>query len=110
MTVGEEGFFNTSGQYASANPFEVQNSGQSFEDNHKSPNIDYVSMHLWPDNWVLPIDVIWDMQSVNTWIADHEAVAAALGKPLVLSEVRLTTAPYQKHVRLEIEGCMRASL
>ncbi|KAK9803011.1 hypothetical protein WJX73_010453 [Symbiochloris irregularis] len=88
VTVGEEGFFSTSGQYASANPNQVQNSGQAFEENHRGPNIDYASMHLWPDNWVLPSDVIWDLASVNTWISDHEAVATALGKPLVMSEVR----------------------
>ena len=85
--MGEEGFFDTSGQYASANPAKVQGSGQSFEANHRGPNIDYASMHLWPNNWVLPEDVIWPMDSVNTWISDHEAVACALGKPLVLSEV-----------------------
>ncbi|KAK9802964.1 hypothetical protein WJX73_000055 [Symbiochloris irregularis] len=83
VTVGEEGFFDTSGQYESANPRAVQGSGQSFENNHKSANIDYASMHLWPDNWNNPI---LPMSFDDAWISDHEAASTALGKPLVLSE------------------------
>ncbi|KAK9802980.1 hypothetical protein WJX73_003031 [Symbiochloris irregularis] len=55
----------------------------SFENNHKSANIDYASMHLWPDNWNNPI---LPMSFDDTWISDHEAAATALGKPVVLSE------------------------
>ena len=45
--MGEEGFFDTDGPYAQYNPSATQSSGQRFVDNHKGPDIDYTSIHIW---------------------------------------------------------------
>jgi mannan endo-1,4-beta-mannosidase len=56
--------------------------GQDHLPNHALESIDYVAVHLWPDNWSRP-DRPW---GVN-WVAQHAAqTAALLGKPLVVEE------------------------
>lgn len=63
-----------------------------FETIHADTNIDYLTMHIWPKNWGW-IDTN-DMQgtlgqaidSTVKYVDEHIAVAAKLGKPIVLSE------------------------
>ena len=47
------------------------------------PNIDMMSMHLYPDNW--KESVAWG----NGWITEHAAAAKKLGKPVYLGEFGL---------------------
>ena len=65
---------------------------QCFLDAHASPNIDYLTFHMWPKNWG------WfdarnpggsfdsTLQKADRYISDHLALARQLGKPIVLEE------------------------
>lgn len=62
---------------------------------HALPAIDYLTAHIWPFNWgwykpadragTLPVSI----QRTREYLAQHLAVARALGKPLVLEEFGL---------------------
>ena len=56
------------------------NKGIAFTQNTADPNIDYGSIHLYPEFWNL------SPAQGSTWIADHVRIARTLGKPLVLGE------------------------
>jgi hypothetical protein len=56
------------------------NKGVAFSQNTADPNIDYGSIHVYPEFWNL------SPAQGGTWIADHIRIARALGKPLVLGE------------------------
>ena len=47
-----------------------------------SKNIDWATVHLWPDNWKN-----YDGNFINNWLTTHSQVASQLGKPLILEEV-----------------------
>jgi mannan endo-1,4-beta-mannosidase len=55
LTVGEEGFYPTGLPQTAANPQGAQSwantEGQNFVADHASPNIDFMSIHLWINNW-----------------------------------------------------------
>ncbi len=59
---------------------------------HDCPDIDYLTMHIWPYNWSWvdgehPQNGIDNAEAQTLkYIADHVAVAQALDKPLVLEE------------------------
>ncbi|HXG82325.1 MAG TPA: mannanase [Sphingomicrobium sp.] len=59
---------------------------------HSSPEIDYVTAHIWPQNWSWadPKDLAgtWPTVEKNTrdYIARQATIAAQLGKPLVIEE------------------------
>lgn len=59
---------------------------------HASPDVDYVTAHIWPQNWgwADPKDLPGTFATVaaNTrkYIADNAAIATRLGKPLVIEE------------------------
>ncbi len=61
-------------------------------DAHASPDIDYLTAHIWPQNWgwADPVDLPGTFARVETnthnYIARHIAFARALGKPLVIEE------------------------
>lgn len=64
----------------------------AFERTHNNPNIDYLTMHIWPKNWG------WynisdeknsteiAIKNTNDYIDEHIKVAQKLNKPLVLEE------------------------
>jgi len=66
-----------------------------FEQIHSDPNIDYLTMHIWPKNWSwLDIkNIAGSLDSAiiktNAYMKDHIAVARRLHKPLVLEEFGL---------------------
>jgi len=66
-----------------------------FERIHADPNIDYLTMHIWPKNWSwLDIkDIRGTLDScivkTNKYMYDHFEVAERLNKPLVLEEFGL---------------------
>ncbi len=66
-----------------------------FERVHADPNIDYLTIHIWPKNWGwfrdtatakgMPVVVA----KAKTYVDNHVAVAQKLGKPLVIEEFGL---------------------
>lgn len=65
---------------------------EAFERTHNNPNIDYLTMHIWPKNWTW-YDVNDEKNSTqiaikntNSYIEEHIQVAQKLNKPLVLEE------------------------
>ncbi|GMH40074.1 hypothetical protein BSKO_07978 [Bryopsis sp. KO-2023] len=84
LSVGEEGFYSTSGKNY-ANPQGANRwpewEGQDFLNNHRSPAIDFLSFHSWIDNWE---DVTESFQ--RSWIREHVADGKELGKPVILQE------------------------
>ncbi len=61
-------------------------------DAHSSPDIDYLTAHIWPQNWgwADPKNLAgtWPTVETNTrdYIAKQAAIASRLGKPLVIEE------------------------
>lgn len=68
---------------------------QVFERIHALPDIDYLTMHIWPKNWGwlnikdIPGTIALSIDSTNKYMNDHFAVARRLGKPIVLEEFGL---------------------
>jgi len=66
-----------------------------FEEIHADPNIDYLTMHIWPKNWgwldIKDIKSTTDIsiKKTNAYIDDHINVARRLNKPIVLEEFGL---------------------
>jgi mannan endo-1,4-beta-mannosidase len=66
-----------------------------FESTHKNPNIDYLTMHIWPKNWGW-YDTKNSIKSMPTtisnakkYIEEHIQVANNLNKPIVIEEFGL---------------------
>lgn len=52
VTIGAEGFFGPGEKWEEKNPASWSSEfGNSFIRDHKIKNIDYTSIHIWPDNW-----------------------------------------------------------
>lgn len=72
-----------------------EGSMELFERIHADPNIDYLTMHIWPKNWGwLDItDIAGSIDSAiaktNLYMDEHISVAKKLGKPIVLEEFGL---------------------
>ncbi len=67
---------------------------QSFRETHNGPDIDYATIHIWPQNWGWydpgnPSSYLAAEAKARDYFGDHAADAAALGKPLVLEEFGL---------------------
>jgi mannan endo-1,4-beta-mannosidase len=66
-----------------------------FERIHADPNIDYLTMHIWPKNWSwlnkgdIPAAMDTVILNTNAYMNDHIAIARKLNKPLVLEEFGL---------------------
>jgi mannan endo-1,4-beta-mannosidase len=79
----------TEGQWGSENSLEV------FERIHAQPDIDYLTMHIWPKNWSwldvknIPGTIDKSIANTNAYIDDHLAVARRLNKPIVFEEFGL---------------------
>ena len=82
VSVGHEGWVGTDG-------IEV------YEQIHADPNIDYLTIHIWPKNWAWfangKMAEEYDKFRGETikYINDHAAIAKKLGKPLVIEEFGL---------------------
>lgn len=59
---------------------------------HKSPNIDYANIHIWPYNWrwISDTTVVSGLQNAidetKAYVDEHVALMAGSGKPIVLEE------------------------
>jgi len=66
-----------------------------FEQIHTSPDVDYLTMHIWPYNWswLKPNDMKGTIESAiekaNIYMDEHIAVAQKLNKPIVFEEFGL---------------------
>lgn len=66
-----------------------------FEQIHADPNIDYLTMHIWPKNWSwldtknIPGTLALSIDSTNHYMDRHFEVARKLNKPIVLEEFGL---------------------
>ncbi len=84
--TGEEGYDVATAGYSPLAAYNGQSwlfdgtKGLAWADNTADPNIDFGSIHLYPEFWNLPAS------AGSTWIADHTRIARALGKPLLLGE------------------------
>lgn len=61
---------------------------------HDGPDIDYATIHIWPQNWgwyspKVPASYTSAEAKARRYFQDHATDAAALGKPLVLEEFGL---------------------
>jgi len=80
VTTGSEG--KTSSSFA----------GTDLEKDHSSKNIDYVTIHIWVQNWnyydPAKADSTYDsaLSYALNYLAEHEAIAKKMNKPLVLEE------------------------
>jgi len=67
-------------------------SAEYFLESHKTPSIDYLTMHLWPLNWGwfdprrIPETLPQTEKNATEYIAAHLALARKLNKPLVMEE------------------------
>ncbi len=83
LTTGSEGDIATDGQLA------------TYERLHADPNIDYLTIHIWPKNWgwfkdtatVRSLSLV--LANTRAYVARHAAAAQKLGKPLVVEEFGL---------------------
>src|SRR5690606_34955310 len=63
-----------------------------FVEAHQSPHIDYLTLHLWPQNWgwldarAIDKTTARALEKSGDYIDRHIAAAETLGKPLVLEE------------------------
>jgi mannan endo-1,4-beta-mannosidase len=80
LTIGSEG--NTSSTYAGTDP----------EKDHSDPNIDYLTIHIWVQNWNVydPQDAAGTFDKSVKYMLDyietHEAISRKINKPLVMEE------------------------
>jgi mannan endo-1,4-beta-mannosidase len=68
--------------------------GGNFLQTHDGSDIDYATIHIWPQNWgwydpVYPSTYATAETNARNYFRDHAANAAMLGKPLVLEEFGL---------------------
>ncbi|PNW80974.1 hypothetical protein CHLRE_07g337750v5 [Chlamydomonas reinhardtii] len=87
VTTGEEGY-RTNGPYLSTAPEHnwLNNGmkGVDFDQNIKCPDVDYMTLHVYPDNWNVPF---WQYQFViDNFITDRTKLAHAYNKPVVMEE------------------------
>ena len=65
---------------------------KAFERTHKNPNIDYLTIHIWPKNWEWykindkEKNLDFAIKKTEEYIDEHIKVALHLKKPLVLEE------------------------
>lgn len=52
VTIGSEGFYSKESEFVGDNPQTwAQDMGQNWTGNHQTPDIDFATIHVWPDNW-----------------------------------------------------------
>eukprot|EP01023_Acetabularia_acetabulum_P065556 TRINITY_DN869_c6_g1_i2.p1 TRINITY_DN869_c6_g1~~TRINITY_DN869_c6_g1_i2.p1 ORF type:complete len:480 (-),score=73.57 TRINITY_DN869_c6_g1_i2:224-1663(-) len=82
LTVGEEGFYKLGCNHQYNPDLWATENGQDSPRDHASEHIDYLSSHIWLDNW----GMAGNLDFITTWIQGKIQEAKLLGKPLVLQE------------------------
>jgi hypothetical protein len=95
ITTGEEGYRNSHQDPSCLSKHSWINNGMKgvdFARNATLPNIDFMTTHLYPDNWNVPTtDLDWFNRCI---IADRAAIAARNGKPIILEEAGFSEDGY----------------
>eukprot|EP01023_Acetabularia_acetabulum_P009607 TRINITY_DN14336_c0_g1_i7.p1 TRINITY_DN14336_c0_g1~~TRINITY_DN14336_c0_g1_i7.p1 ORF type:complete len:424 (+),score=24.37 TRINITY_DN14336_c0_g1_i7:542-1813(+) len=89
VTLGDEGFFGEDRRdFQQCNPYNTKDEGIDFLENGKHKAIDYLSLHIWPDQWLSSQNPSVQQLIVFTenYIMQHARAAQILGKPLVIEE------------------------
>ena len=91
VTTGIEGFYSAQGNPGRADAVNpggwAGQLGQDFVALHSSPDVDFAVVHLWSDNWGIPVEE--RLNFVKRWVESHTIDARTLGKPLLLEEFGL---------------------
>ena len=86
VTTGSEGFFGE-GELSSANPAPFFNEvGVVTELQHRVDEIDYISAHIWPTQWLPEENLRQRRQFAAQWIRAQARLGIALEKPVVFGE------------------------
>ncbi|GBF87864.1 mannan endo-1,4-beta-mannosidase [Raphidocelis subcapitata] len=89
ITVGSEGFFGSSTpELVSNNPGQWGiEMGQDFVNNTNIKEIDFATVHAWPDNWQIPQEKV--AAFLDKWVQTHIAAASKnlkVSKPVMFEE------------------------
>lgn len=82
VSIGHEGWVGSEGM-------------EVYEQIHDDPNIDYLTIHIWPKNWAwfangsMAEEYKKFRDETVKYIRDHSAIARKLGKPMVIEEFGL---------------------
>lgn len=97
LTVGTEGFYGPtsppSKQDVNPGIWKDNNYGSDFIRNAKIPDIDFASIHLYPDTWLLKQHATAEekLEFAKRWVASHiEDGDTELGKPVLTTEFGLS--------------------
>lgn len=94
LTVGTEGFYGPTSppDKRRVNPGNwLNNYGLDFIRNSKIPDVDFASVHLYPDNWLLHAKLEEKLKFVIQWITSHvEDGDEELKKPVLVTEFGLS--------------------
>ncbi|KAL5221801.1 hypothetical protein ABZP36_026514 [Zizania latifolia] len=95
LTVGTEGFYGPTSppNKLSVNPGDwyPNNYGGDFVRNSKIADIDFASVHVYPDNWLLHANLDEKVKFAKRWITSHvEDGDKELDKPVLVSEFGLS--------------------
>ncbi|XP_068664810.1 mannan endo-1,4-beta-mannosidase 2-like [Aristolochia californica] len=93
LTVGLEGFYGpTSPEKLNVNPADWANGlGTDFILNSKISTLDFASVHVYPDNWILDEGLDDKLKFVTKWVQSHiKDGDEVLKKPVLLTEFGLS--------------------
>ncbi|XP_038694810.1 mannan endo-1,4-beta-mannosidase 2 [Tripterygium wilfordii] len=94
LTVGLEGFYGPKNpKRLSVNPEQWASTlGSDFIRNSKIPNIDFASVHVYPDHWFQDQEFEDKLNFVSKWLLSHiEDGDSELKKPVMFTEYGLST-------------------
>jgi len=80
VTLGDEGWFAPADKIGDGSYAYGGGEGVDFVANLKIKTLDYGTFHMYPDSW--SYNYTWG----STWIAQHDAIGKASGKPVILEE------------------------
>ena len=87
LTTGAEGFFGPSTpDLVVDNPSGDNGTGHDFVAHHSLQDIDFATIHVWPDQWLQCCTVECLIPFLDRWVAGHIAASDAIGKPLMVEE------------------------
>ncbi|KAH7651357.1 Mannan endo-1,4-beta-mannosidase protein, partial [Dioscorea alata] len=94
VTVGLEGFYGprNTPEKLTINPSKwYDTTGTDFIRNSKTPAIDFASVHIYADQWLIGAELEEKMRYINKWIISHiEDGNKELKKPVLLTEFGLS--------------------
>lgn len=107
LTVGFEGFYGPASppERLSMNPSEFYGrTGADFIRNSKISNIDFTSVHIYPDQWLKKANFSEKMKYISKWVSIHiEDCDTELKKPVLFTEFGLSSDhkdydPAKRHI------------